>query len=230
LNGGRPGGGPFHPIFVAMRSELLTLTNIILAITVAISAYGFQNEDFFKRWLFSPYVIARRKEYLRFLTSGFLHGGWMHLIFNMFTLYFFGHNVEQVFQMVHGQVMGSVYYLLLYLGAIVVADLPSYRRYRDASFYSAIGASGGVSAVIFASIMYFPTQSIYLYGALPIPGFIWGFVYVIFSYQFDRQGRNDGIGHSAHLYGSLFGLALTVVLNPPVISHFVDQLRNWKLF
>lgn len=204
------------------------ITYILIAITVLISMYAFNQPELMRRFILNPYVVKTRNEYYRFITSGFLHKDHMHLIFNMITFYFFGRIIEQVFYAIFGD-LGGVYYVALYVLAIIVSDIPSFFKYRNIPGYSSLGASGGVSAIVFAFILFMPLEKINLYLFIPIPGFILGALYLMYSYYQGRRGH-DHINHDAHLYGALFGVIFCVVLYPPVVQTFFEQLRNWKLF
>lgn len=181
-----------------------------------------------RRFILNPYMVHHRKEYHRVLTSGFLHRDHMHLIFNMITLYFFGQIIEMVFDAIFGK-LGAVYYVLLYLLAIIVANIPSLFRYRDQPGYNSLGASGGVSAIVFAFILFMPLEKINLYLILPIPGFILGILYIFYSY-YQGKKANDNINHEAHLYGAVFGMIYCIILYPPAVENFFTQLKNWRLF
>jgi len=206
-------------------ADLLNATNILIGITVVISFYAFNNQKVMQDLIMNPYVISNRKQYYRFLTSGFIHGDHMHLIFNMVSLYFFGPVVDMLFGMLFGSI-GTAYYVALYLLGIIVSDIPTYFKHRHNPGYNALGASGGVISVIFSAILFRPLGRIDLYFFIPVPGFIFGALYVMFSiYQGKRGG--DNVNHDAHLYGGLFGLLFCMVLYPPVIGHFFQQIASW---
>jgi len=206
----------------------LTITYIFIATTVLISMYSFSNQDMLRRFMMNPYQISNRKQYYRFLTSGFIHRDHFHLLMNMITLYFFGGIIEKIFNQIFGK-LGGVYFVLLYLMAIVVSDLPTYLKNRTNPGYNSLGASGGVAAVVFAFIILLPLEKICLYYALCIPGFILGPLYIIFSYYQGRKA-NDGINHDAHLYGALFGLLFCIILYPQSLPNFIQQIMSWKYF
>lgn len=204
------------------------VTYILIAVTVLVSMYAFNQPEVMRRFILNPYLAKTRNEYYRFLTSGFLHKDHVHLIFNMITLYFFGRIIEMVFEAIFGS-LGSVYFIALYLLAIIVSDIPSYFKHRHNPAYSSLGASGGVAAIVFAFILFLPLEKINLYLFIPIPGFILGGLYLIYSYYQGRRAA-DHINHDAHLYGALFGLIFCAILYPPSIQNFIDQLKNWRLF
>jgi len=205
----------------------MNLTYILIGITVIVSWISFQDQNTLRKLIMNPYVINTRNEYYRFITSGFIHKDISHLLFNMISLYFFGVVVEQIFQAIFGD-KGSIYFIALYVLGIVVSDIPSYFKHRSNPAYNALGASGGVASVIFASIIFLPLNKICLYFALCIPGFILGTLYLIYSYYSGRKA-NDNINHDAHLYGALFGLIFSAVMYPPSIRNFIEQILAWKM-
>lgn len=183
---------------------------ITIVITVIISLIGFQNASAFEKYKFNVSSIKYKKEYIRFLSAGFLHADWGHLFFNMLTLYFFGPIVLEVFN-----VSG---FLLIYLCSIILGNLFSFYLYQKQGWYSAIGASGGVSGVLFAAIAVYPQIGIgILFIPIPIPGYIFGALYFAYSvYMMLNPRLNDNIGHAAHLGGAAFGLIYAVATEPEV--------------
>ena len=125
--------------------------------------------------------------------------------------------------------MGSVLYIAFYLLGIIVSDIPTYLKKRHTPNYSALGASGGVSAVVFSSILFYPMADLCLYAILCLPGFIWGAIYLIYSYYSGKKA-GDHINHDAHLYGALFGIIFTILIYPSVIPLFFEQLKHFQLF
>jgi membrane associated rhomboid family serine protease len=206
----------------------MSITYIIIIFTVLISLYAFRNQTVLQRLILNPYVVAHRKEYYRFISSGFVHKDHMHLIFNMLSLYFFGAVIEQEFNMIFGG-RGDLYFILLYVLGIVVSDIPSFLKHKDNPGYNSLGASGGVASIIFAFILLRPLDKIYLYFAIGVEGFILGALYLIFSYYQGRKA-NDNINHDAHLFGALFGLVFIAVLHPQSIPEFFEQISRWKPF
>lgn len=206
-----------------------SITVIIVVISVAASLYAWNKPEILHKWIFNPYTVRSRKEYWRFITSGFIHQDYMHLFFNMFTLYFFGSVIEQYYAAVFGPTTGIIYYVVLYLVAIVVSDITTYVKHKNDPSYNSLGASGGVAAVVFSAIMFDPTSNIYLFAIIPIPGFILGALFIIYSYQRSQQMR-DRINHDAHLFGALFGVVFTIALEPNVVGHFISEISNFSLF
>lgn len=204
-----------------------SLTTALIIITVMISLYAMNQREVLYKCMLNPYMVIQRGQYHRLITSGFIHKDYAHLIFNMLSLYFFGPNLEYIFSVIFGSV-GSVYYILLYVLGVVVSDLPTLLKHRNNPGYNSLGASGAVSAVIFACILFDPLMNLYLYFAIPIKGFIFAGLYIIYSYISSRRAQ-DGINHDAHLYGALFGVAFCIVLYPNSIRIFVEQISEWRI-
>ena len=206
----------------------MTLTYWIIGITVVASWYSFDKPNILKKLLLNPYQVNKHGEYYRFITSGFVHANFPHLLWNMFSFYFFGSVVEFYFNYLFGSA-GAVLFILLYLLAIVVSDMPSYFNHRDNPRYNSLGASGGVAAIIFASILFQPLQDICLYAVLCFPGFIFGTAYLVGSYYYGKRGK-DNINHAAHIYGALVGLIFCIIVYPRSILLFFEQVREWRIF
>lgn len=203
------------------------ITYTIIAITVAASFLAWRDTNLLSKLMMNPFAISHKNEYYRFVTSGFIHNDHMHLLLNMFSFYFFGLAMERTFKEVYGS-LGSTYFVGLYVIAIVVSDFPTYFKNRNNPRYNSLGASGAVSAIIFASIIFQPLQAICIYvEPLCLPGFIMGSLYIIYSYYQGRKA-NDNINHDAHLYGALFGLVFCIVTYPASIPQFFDQIKNWE--
>ncbi|RZK32522.1 MAG: rhomboid family intramembrane serine protease [Hymenobacter sp.] len=181
-----------------------------------------------RSWILQPYVMARSSgQWYRFLTSGFLHADWMHLLFNMYAFYSFGPIVLSMLATAYGPNGGLGLFLLLYLGGIIVSDLPTYFRHRDDRDYRSLGASGGVSSVLFASILLFPVSEGGGIRIFPIPvdiqPFLFGFLYLAYSYYMGRR-RGDNINHDAHFYGALYGVLVIIAIIPGVVPAFAQQV------
>ena len=203
-------------------------TLIIIIITVTTSIYAWKRPEIQYKWMMTPYKVSQNKEYMRFLTSAFIHANQIHLFFNMFTLYFFGDVIEQNFRNFYGS-LGNVVFVAFYLSAVVISDIPTFRKHRKNPYYSSLGASGGVSAVIFASIFFYPLNKICLYGIICMPGIILGFCYVVYTY-FQSKKVNDNINHDAHLYGAIYGIVFSIIARPSAIFTFIEQIKSFKLF
>jgi membrane associated rhomboid family serine protease len=206
----------------------VSITIIIIVITVGVSLYTMGKSSMLCGFMMNPYIITHRGQYYRLITSGFIHKDHMHLIFNMFSFYFFGAQLEYIFTYIFGG-FGEVYFIALYVLGIVVSDIPTLLKHRNNHNYNSLGASGAVSAVIFACILFQPLQDICLYGVLCFPGFFLGTLYLIYSYVSAKKSR-DGINHDAHLYGALFGIVFCIILYPDSIQIFIEQMIEWRLF
>lgn len=207
----------------------LSITTVLIGITAILSILGFNKPDFLNRWMFIPYLIKNRGQWDRFITSGFIHKDYVHLLFNMFTFYFFGGFVEQFLAYKFGTLIGGVIFVIFYLLGIVLSDIPTYLKNQDNSYYRALGASGGTSATVFASIIIMPLSDICLFGILCLPGFILGVLFLIYSYVKGKNG-DDAINHDAHLYGAIFGIIFILVISPDSSVTFFDQIKSYKPF
>ena len=207
----------------------LSITTVLIGITAILSILGFNKPDFLNRWMFIPYLIKNRGQWDRFITSGFIHKDYVHLLFNMFTFYFFGGFVEQFLAYKFGTLTGGVIFVIFYLLGIILSDIPTYLKNQDNSYYRALGASGGTSATVFASIIIMPLSDICLFGILCLPGFILGVLFLIYSYVKGKNG-DDAINHDAHLYGAIFGIIFILVISPDSAVTFFDQIKSYKPF
>jgi len=192
----------------------------LIAVTCLVSYFSFQNPALLHRLILWPPAIAKAREYERLLTSGFIHADGTHLLFNMVTLYFFGTLMDPKFV----RHIGEVGYLAFYLGGIVIASLPSYFEHRNDENYRTLGASGAVSAVLFAFILVQPWATIYVFF-LPVPAVIYAVIYTVYSIYMNNR-RSDNINHSAHLWGAAYGIAFYVAMEPNALALFVDRLSH----
>ena len=190
----------------------LSITLIIIIITCVISYQAFNNPEMKAKLLFRP-VDAQRGEWYRFLSSGLIHADFMHLLINMYVLFVFGEVVEQIFtKIIFGDVWGRLAYIAFYMSAVVISSIPTYLRHQDNYAYSALGASGATSAIVFAFIITNPWSGLTLLF-LPffsIPALILGIVYIWYSSYMDKRGM-DNIGHNAHLTGAIYGVVFTIL-------------------
>jgi membrane associated rhomboid family serine protease len=207
----------------------LSISVVIIAITVLTSYLGFKKDEQKRRWMFTPYLIKNRNQWDRFVLSGFIHKDSMHLLFNMFTFFFFGPVVENTLIYQFGSVIGGGLFVLIYIVAIVISDLPTYFKHQNNYHYHALGASGGVAAMVFSSIMISPLTDLCLFGLLCLPGFILGALFLIYSY-YQSKKDSDGINHDAHLFGALFGIIIILILIPNLLGNFIDQIKNFRPF
>ncbi|MCQ2139873.1 MAG: rhomboid family intramembrane serine protease [Bacteroidales bacterium] len=173
--------------------------------------------------LLNSYQVWHRKEWYRMLTSGLIHAGWGHLFFNMLTLYFFGRVVEQYFMAAFGNVTGAILYVVLYVSALAVSSIGDLIKYRDDWNYNALGASGAVSAILFASILFAPKMGIYIYLIpIPVPGYIFAPLYLLYCWYMAKRNM-DNIGHTAHFWGAVYGLLFPIVCKPEIIAFCLSQ-------
>jgi len=208
----------------------MSITIIIIIITSVTSFMAFQNNALMDKLIFYPPDIAQRKQWYRFFSNGLIHADIGHLVFNMLSLYFFGDLVNQAFSQIFGNA-GTSLYLTMYVSALAVCLIPTYMTHKNNYYYRSLGASGAVSAIIFAGIFLFPQQRLsFFFIPIQIPGFVFGPLYIIITAYLDKRGGGN-INHSAHLWGSIYGIVFLAVMcfalhtgfNP--FSHFVDALK-----
>ena len=201
----------------------MEITIAIIAVTVLVSIVGFNNENLFNKCKFNPYDVKHSGQWYRFFTYGFLHAGWIHLFINMFVFYSFGRMVEKAFRY-YFDTKYILYFLLLYIGALLLSVIPTFGKHKNDVFYSAVGASGAVSAIVFSSIIIEPMNKIYLFFIpIGIPAILFGFLYIAYEYWMSRRAK-DNIGHDAHLWGAVFGLIFTIAMKPVIFLFFLNKL------
>lgn len=183
----------------------------LLAIIIGtglISYKGFTDSFFFRKYEFHIGSI-RAGDQIRMLTSGFLHLDWMHFVFNMLTLFFFAPVVIQNF--------GEWSFLSIYFGSLICGSLLTLYLHKDDYYYRAVGASGAVTGIIYASILLYPEMDLYLFFAIPIPGYVFGIGYLLYSI-YGMKAKNDNIGHTAHFGGAIGGYAITLFKKPLLLQ------------
>jgi membrane associated rhomboid family serine protease len=190
---------------------------IIFAATIATSLIAlFGSPRLLDRCLFRPYSFLRRRQYETMFTSALVHGDVMHLLFNMLTFYYFAFDLEQV--------IGTISFLILYLAALVVSHLGTWYKHRNDVQYASLGASGAISGVLFAAILYNPYSELMILPIpVPIPAPLFGILYLAYSYWQSRNQQGN-INHDAHLGGALTGLAYVALTEPSVYRDFFDAL------
>jgi len=194
------------------------ITMVILATTVLVSLGAFQDPKVFEALLFRPYAVRHQGQWYRLFTHAFIHADLPHLLVNMFVFYMFGRNVEQLFALV-SPLPPLATFLTLYVGAILFATLPGMARHSSSVSYRSVGASGAVSAVLFAQILIMPTREVSLMFIQNVPSWLFGVLYLVYSYYMDKRG-GDNVAHDAHFYGAVFGVLFTTALNPDLLFHF----------
>ncbi|HKJ78359.1 MAG TPA: rhomboid family intramembrane serine protease [Prolixibacteraceae bacterium] len=203
----------------------MMITWIIIATTAVISFLAFQNQELMQKLQFNAAQIVHRKQYYRLVSHAFVHANWPHLIVNMLVLFFFGRNIEAYFGYFFGA-QATLYFILLYLGGILASNLWSLIKHQNIYYYNAVGASGAVSAVLFAFIFFDPWEKLYFFGILPIPGILFAVGYLIYSYQMGKK-KADNVAHDAHFLGAVFGFVLPIILQPGLFNRFIDQLFSF---
>lgn len=194
-----------------MDSTLPLVTLSLIAATVLVSMAGFSNPSLVRAYLLDTQAILRNGEHARIVSSGFLHGDWNHLLFNMISFYFFAPSLEQI----PGN--GVALLLAVYMGSIIGGNLLALVLHRTESYF-ALGASGGVCGVIFASIILYPGMSVFLFLIpIPIPGWLFAVLYVGFT-VYGAKAKRDNIGHDAHLGGALVGLVIAAIFYPAAMQ------------
>ena len=187
---------------------MYSITTIIIALTALVTFIGLSNLSFFDKYKFNISSIKAGEQY-RMITSGFLHADWFHFAFNMFSFWSFANFLIQEFS--------TINFLLIYFGSMIIGSLLTYYIHKEEPHYSAIGASGAVMGIIYCAILLYPENSILLFGAIPIPGYIFAFLYLAYSI-YGMKGKYDNIGHTAHLGGAIGGLLITLLLMPSLLE------------
>lgn len=202
------------------------MTVILILLTTIISVYVFQNPGLYARLQLSPFYVVNKKQWYRVITHGFVHADWIHLIVNMIVLYSFGTVAESIFQELAYEGIISYpkgVYFLMYLSSLAISSLFTLLKEKDNVSYASVGASGAVSSVVFLTIFFYPIQKIYFYAIIPMPGILFGILYLIYS-QYMSLRSNDNINHDAHFIGALYGLVFPLFLEPGLIHHFTEQI------
>ena len=199
--------------------SLFPVTFSIIAITVVVSLIGFANEELRNKSVFYPYAMTSSSEYYRFLSHGLIHADYIHLFFNMFTLYSFGRFAEVA-------LFNKTEYIILYVTALIASSIFDFIKNRNNSGYAALGASGAVSAVLFSTLIFDPwSKGVAIFGILALPNIVFAVLYLWYcAYSAKRGG--DNIGHNAHMWGSLYGFAFTAVVRPELFKDFLDKLMH----
>lgn len=192
------------------------VASLIFIFTIITSIYAFNDNVLYGKFMLHPYSVYRKNKVFTLITSGLIHANWMHLIFNMFTFFFFAFRLEET--------IGHWQFATIYLLGLILSDLPTVVKHKNDFWYNSLGASGAVSAVLFSYILFYPFSTLMIFP-LPIP--IWaclfGVLYLIYCAYMSRNSR-DNINHDAHFYGAISGVIITIILEPRIIPHFFGQL------
>mgnify|MGYP006289075273 CR=1 FL=1 len=204
------------------------ITLVIVIVTAVFSIAAFRYKSLFHRFDLSPHRLVHHREYYRLFTHAFLHTDYIHLIINMLVFYSFGRMIENIFLQLEQEGMifsGNFYYVFLYLISIVLSTISTVVRYKDEERYTAVGASGAVSAIVFTYIFFAPLQKIYFYAVLPIPGIVFGILYLLYSSYMSRRNK-DNINHAAHFWGAVVGFLFPLILEPSLFRVFLNNFFN----
>ena len=211
---------------------MISITLIIIIATVVVSLIAFKNQQVMDNLIFYPPAVSEKNQYYRFITCGFIHADMAHLAFNMLSFYLFSNAlVEPFFIEIFGD-YGRAVLLLMYVMALIVCLLPTYWKNKNNQNYRSLGASGAVSAVIFAGIIIAPQLQMGFFIIPPvIPGFIFGPLYLLCSFYLDKRG-GDNINHSAHIWGAMFGVVFIIIAtkfyaNYDAWGHFIEQVKEY---
>lgn len=207
------------------------VATFLFVITLVTSLRAFQDELLKQQFLLHPHSMFRRKKYYQLVTSGLIHGNWMHLLFNMVTFYFFCFQLERYIVLIDVFAAGEttkgilwfahIKFFLVYFVSLVLSDLFTAFKYRNDPTYKALGASGALSGIVLFAIMIMPPMSIY--GI--IPGWLFGIGFVMYSYIAARRSR-DNIGHEAHLFGALTGVLMALIMYPDSASTLLQRIGD----
>lgn len=205
----------------------MIFTIILVIMTGIISYQAFTNPVMKQRLIFHPASVHYRGEWYRFLTHGFIHADWQHLIINLLVLYMFGEDIEGFFQRyLFGPAISEIMFLLFYLSAIIIAAIPGYLKHKDNNYYASLGASGGTSALVFAYILLDPWA---WFAFPPLPAIVIAVGYLWYSNFMSKRG-SDNIAHDAHLWGAVYGLVFmflsAVIFRPALLQFFLAQLMK----
>lgn len=190
--------GDIHPV-----------TLIIIAANVLMSIKGFNDFSFFEKYKFNIAGI-RRGEQIRMVSAGFLHANFSHLLFNMLTLYFFADVVITN--------LGVIMFIIIYFASLLVGNLLSFYFHKDEYHYSAIGASGAVTGILYSAILFYPNMGLYLFFIpIAIPAWIFGILYLLYSI-YGMKNNVGNIGHDAHFGGAIAGYVLSILFAPSLLT------------
>jgi membrane associated rhomboid family serine protease len=198
---------------------------LLIIVTGFVSFSAFSNRQLFDKLSFRPYAVAHQKEYYRLLSHALVHADWAHLIINMYVLYMFGEVSLQYFHITFGS-QPFAKFMLLYVTSVLVSSAYGLYKHHNNPYYSAIGASGGVMAVVFTSIFFDPWAKLWFFGVIPIPGILFGILYLAYSLYMGKKNV-DNVGHDAHISGALYGLVFPILLEPRLLNGFISKLLSF---
>ncbi len=202
---------------------MISITVILVGVTCLVSYLAMNDSNLKYKLTYSPYSVKHHKRWWLIFTHGFIHADYGHLAMNMFTLYFLGEGVE-ILMHIHFGDRGMLMYLLLYFGGMAFASIPSLFKHGDNPGYLAVGASGAVSAVVFAFILFRPVDMLLIYGIIPIPGIILGILYIAFETYSNKRNQTN-IAHDAHIAGAIFGIVFLILMDYNIFLDFLFQIQ-----
>ncbi len=211
----------------------MSITLIIIIVTAIISIFAFRSQRVMDDLIFYPAAITENNQYYRFITYGFIHADLSHLFFNMYAFFLFGGACEDSFVNIFGN-YGKTFYLLMYFLALIACVIPDFNKHKANAGYRSLGASGAVSAVVFAYIMFQPLQGIgLLFIPIFIPGFLFGILFLIVSYFLGKK-EGSRINHSAHIWGAIFGVIFLIIFSHffssyPLLDNFITTVKGLDL-
>lgn len=194
------------------------VASFIFALTLVVSLLAFASDDLYSKFILHPYSLSRGEGWYTIITSGLIHRDWAHLFFNMMSYYFFAFILEGY--------LGHWQFGVLYIGSLILSDLPTIAKHKNDFWYRSLGASGAISAVIFSLIMFSPmTPMGLIFLPVRIPAILFGILYLVYCVYASRNNA-DGINHDAHFYGAISGIGITIILNHNVIQLFLQRIIN----
>jgi membrane associated rhomboid family serine protease len=204
------------------------ITYIIIAITVITSIAAMDNQVLKNKLMFNAYMIHHSRQWYRFFSNGLIHANWPHLIFNMYALWMFGKGVETMYGWDQNfGAKGPLFFVLLYVGGLVMSSLYSYERNKNNLYYNSLGASGAVMSVMFAFIILAPSVplGLIIVPFLHIPAYIMGFLILGVEHYLSKRG-NTGIAHDAHFWGAVYGIVFTIAMKPSLAMDFIHKIQG----
>ncbi len=194
-----------------MNDQWPIVSTSLMIIIALISFGGINNYRLIELFRHYPYEEKRNHSYFRWITCGFVHGSYMHLLLNVFVLWQFGFIVENIYVAQFGPIQGNMVYLIIYILILSLTCIPSFIKYKDNPSYASIGASGAISGLLFIYIYFYPWSTLY-YIFIPMPAIALGVLYLIYSW-WAAKNTNDGIDHGAHYYGAIIGVLIAYSLD-----------------
>lgn len=205
----------------------MIITYAIIGFTCLVSYLCWNNPESFSKLAHIPTRVENQGEYYRLFSAGLVHADMMHLIFNMFSLYSFGSLAEEIFksEYMFGESIGGTMFLVFYVSAIMAANAPAFIKNKNNYSYIGVGASGAVSAVIYACILFVPNAQLRVFFAIPMPAWLFGFLYLAYE-SYAHKNVNDNIAHDVHFAGAIYGVLFIAAKNFDVVLYFIDQVQS----